>query len=267
MSDIGVSETKAENKTSDTRATDLRSNDVRPNDSRANETREKILNAAERLFMEFGYDATSMRHITGEAEVNLAAVNYHFGSKEALIQEVFRRRLDWLNDERLRVLDEMEAEANGGPLKPSQIVDAMFGTLLRMANDESVGGSTFVRLLGRTLTDPSKFINTFLAREHAYVMDRFKNALFKALPDVPKSEIIWRFHFMLGATSYAITGADALTGVTDWQLAPSDKDERPDLLLPRLMSFLLGGLRAPLPQLPIFPHTGTASHGAHDTIY
>ena len=124
-----------------------------------------------------------------------------------------------------------------------------------------------MRLLGRTLTDPSKFINTFLAREHAYVMDRFKNVLFKALPDVPKSEIIWRFNFMLGATSYAITGADALTGVTDWQLSPSDKDERPDLLLPRLMSFLLGGLRAPLPQLPIFPQSGNASQGAHDSIY
>lgn len=262
MSDIGVSETNI-----DAKSSDAKSVDGKANETRANETREKILNAAERLFMEFGYEATSMRHITGEAEVNLAAVNYHFGSKEALIQEVFRRRLDWLNDERLRVLDEMEAEANGGSLKPSQIVDAMFGTLLRMANDESVGGSTFVRLLGRTLTDPSKFINTFLAREHAYVMDRFKNALFRALPDVPKSEIIWRFHFMLGATSYAITGADALTGITDWQLSPSDKDERPDLLLPRLMSFLLGGLRAPLPQLPMFPNAGATQIGTQDNIY
>jgi AcrR family transcriptional regulator len=125
------------------------------------DTRERILDAAERLFMAHGYEGTSMRQITGEAGVNLAAVNYHFGSKEALIQEVFRRRLDWLNDERMRVLDAMEAEADGKPLKPSQIVDGFFGTLLRMADDERRGGITFLRLLGRMLTDPSEFIRLF----------------------------------------------------------------------------------------------------------
>ena len=73
-------------------------------------------------------------------------------------------------------------------------------------------------------------------------------ALFKALPDVPKAEIVWRFHFMLGATSYAIAGTDALRVVTDWQIEEADATDRLDRLVPRLMSFLLGGLRAPLPQ-------------------
>ena len=212
------------------------------------DTRERILDAAERLFMAHGYEGTSMRQITGEAGVNLAAVNYHFGSKESLMQEVFRRRLDWLNEERLRVLNEMELAAGDNPLKPSQIVDGFFGTLLRMADDEARGGITFLRLLGRTLTDPSEFIRTFLANEYAGVMERYKAALFKALPDVPKAEIVWRFHFMLGATSYAIAGTDALRVVTDWQIEPSDSFDRTDRLVPRLMSFLLGGLRAPLPQ-------------------
>ena len=212
------------------------------------DTRERILDAAERLFMAHGYEGTSMRQITGEAAVNLAAVNYHFGSKESLMQEVFRRRLDWLNEERLRVLNEMELAAGENPLKPSQIVDGFFGTLLRMADDEARGGITFLRLLGRTLTDPSEFIRTFLANEYVGVMERYKAALFKALPDVPKAEIVWRFHFMLGATSYAIAGTDALRVVTDWQIEPSDSFDRTDRLVPRLMSFLLGGLRAPLPQ-------------------
>ena len=212
------------------------------------DTRERILDAAERLFMAHGYEGTSMRQITGEAGVNLAAVNYHFGSKESLMQEVFRRRLDWLNDERMRVLDELERTAEGKALKPSQIVDGFFGTLLRMAEDEQRGGMVFLRLLGRTLTDPSEFIRTFLAHEYAAVVDRYKEALFKALPDVPKAEIVWRFHFMLGATSYAIAGTDALRLVTDWQIEAEDSTDRLDRLLPRLMSFLLGGLRAPLPQ-------------------
>jgi len=212
------------------------------------DTRERILDAGERLFMAHGYEGTSMRQITGEAGVNLAAVNYHFGSKESLMQEVFRRRLDWLNEERMRVLDQLEAEAAGLPVKPSAIVDAFFGTLLRMAGDENRGGMTFLRLLGRTLTEPSEFIRAFLAHEYQAVMDRYKEALFKALPEVPKAEIVWRFHFMLGATSYAIAGTDALRLVTDWQIEAEDSTDRLDRLVPRLMSFLLGGLRAPLPQ-------------------
>lgn len=218
-------------------------------DNRYGDTRERILDVAERLFMECGYDGTSMRQITGEAGVNLAAVNYHFGSKEALMQEVFRRRLDWLNEERMRVLDRLEAEAGGQPVKPSLIVDAFFGTLLRMAEDEGRGGMTFLRLIGRTLTEPSEFIRAFLAHEYKTVMDRYKEALFRALPDVPKAEIVWRFHFMLGATSYAIAGTDALRLVTDWQIEEEDSVDRLDRLVPRLMSFLLGGLRAPLAQL------------------
>jgi len=213
-------------------------------------TRQRILDAAEALFMAHGYDGTSMRMITGAANVNLAAVNYHFGAKETLMQEVFRRRLDALNGERLRVLDALERKAAGKPLKPSQIVDAYFGTLLRMAQDDSLGGQTFLRLLGRTLTEPSAFIRAFLADEYKAVIERFKRALFMALPGVPKAEIIWRFHFMLGATSYAIAGTDTLRLVTDWQIEADDATDRLDRLLPRLMSFLLGGLRAPLPQFP-----------------
>ncbi len=211
------------------------------------DTRERILDAAEHLFMTHGYDGTSMRQITGEASVNLAAVNYHFGSKESLMQEVFRRRLDGLNEERMVALDRLEAEAGAQSVKPSLIVDAFFGTLLRMAEDESRGGMTFLRLLGRTLTEPSEFIRAFLAHEYKEVMDRYKEALFRALPEVPKAEIVWRFHFMLGATSYAIAGTDALRLVTDWQIEAEDSTDRLDRLVPRLMSFLLGGVRAPLP--------------------
>ena len=121
------------------------------------DTRERILDAAERLFMAHGYEGTSMRQITGEAAVNLAAVNYHFGSKESLMQEVFRRRLDWLNEERMRVLNEMEAAAGGLPLKPSQIVDGFFGTLLRMADDDERGGVTFLRYGGQGLGQAGSF--------------------------------------------------------------------------------------------------------------
>ena len=215
-------------------------------DYSVSQTRQRILDAAERLFMENGYEGTSTRMVTSAAAVNLAAVNYHFGSKEALMQEVLRRRLATLNQERLRVLDEAESQAAGAPLKPSQIVDGLFGTLLRMADAEGPGGRICQRLIGRTLTEPADFIRTFLAAEYADVLERYKAALFRALPDVPRAEIVWRFHFMLGATSYAIAGTDALQLVTDWQVQEDDATQA-EKMMPRLMAFLLGGLRAALP--------------------
>lgn len=212
------------------------------------DTRERILDAAEQMFMQHGYDGTSMRLVTSAAGVNLAAANYHFGSKEALMQEVLRRRLEVINQERMRRLDEAEAEAGGKPLKPSVIIDCFFGTLLRVAADQKSGGETFLRLLGRTITDPSSFIRTFMSAEYADVLERYKEAMFRSLPDVPRAEIVWRFHFMLGATSYAIAGTDTLHLVTDWQVEEGTAAQNENLL-PRLMSFLIGGLRAPLPQI------------------
>ena len=216
------------------------------------DTRERILDVAERQFMAHGYEATSMRMITSMAEVNLAAVNYHFGSKEGLLREVFRRRLAWLNRERTAALDVLEAKAGGAPLKPSQVLEAFFGTLLRIGEDDSLGGMTFLRLLGRTLTDPAEFIRAFFAKEYAEVLERYKHALFRALPDVPKAEIVWRLHFMLGAMSYAIAGTDILQVITGLEISDiSGKDEgtksEARMLSERLMPFLLGGLRAPLP--------------------
>jgi AcrR family transcriptional regulator len=207
------------------------------------DTRSRILDAAEKLLVQHGLDGTTLRMITTEAQANLAAVNYHFGSKEALIEAVFRRRLTWLNEQRIAALDAFEAEAKGAPLKPRQIVEAFFGVAIRMAADKNGGGHTFMRLLGRTYTEPTDFVRSFLAQEYAEVIARFKAAFFKALPDVPQEEFLWRFHFMMGALSYAISGADALR-----LLGPID-DSDPDALYARLMSFLIGGLRAPLPAL------------------
>ncbi len=209
------------------------------------ETRARILDAAEELFARHGFDATSMRMITGSAGVNLAAVNYHFGGKDGLIQELFRRRLTELNRRRLAELDVLEQAAGGEPVKPSRIVGAYFGTALEMAEDLENGGHHFMRLLGRTYTDPNEFVRKFIAEEYAECVERYLDALYRALPDVPREEILWRFHFMMGAMSYALAGTDAL------QLFAGEFDDRdPARLVPRLMSFLLGGLRAPLAELP-----------------
>ncbi|MBK8336359.1 MAG: TetR family transcriptional regulator [Sterolibacteriaceae bacterium] len=209
------------------------------------DTRSRILDAAQGLFVRHGLEATSLRMITARANANIAAAHYHFGSKDALIEAVFRRGLARLNEMRLAELDRLEREAGGGPLKPRQVLEAFFGTALMLAADRDQGGFEFMRLLGRTMTDPNQFIRTFIAAEYQEVMERFKDALFAALPKVPHEEIIWRLHFMLGAMSYALAGTDALRLATGL----SGEDD-PRAIAPRLMSFLLGGLRAPLAGRP-----------------
>src|SRR5206468_11715977 len=96
-------------------------------------TKARILDAAEALFMEHGFEATSLRAITAAASVNLAAVNYHFGSKEELFQAVLTRRLDPMNQERVDLLTRLESEATPHALPCEQILHAMFVPALRLA--------------------------------------------------------------------------------------------------------------------------------------
>src|SRR3982750_1892652 len=108
------------------------------------ETRTRILDAAEELFMQHGFEATSMRALTARASVNLAAVNYHFGSKHALIEAVFRRRLDPMNATRIAGLDKLEATERSPP--PEAIIRAFLSPGLPLLEDAKGGGRHFVRL-------------------------------------------------------------------------------------------------------------------------
>src|ERR1700675_2652533 len=121
-------------------------------------TKEKILDTAEALFMEHGFEATSLRAITTTAGVNLAAVNYHFGSKEELFQTVLTRRLDPMNQERVDLLTELERNAAPAPVPCDRILGAMFIPALRLARNRERGGTNFLRLLGRAYADPAPFI-------------------------------------------------------------------------------------------------------------
>ncbi len=98
---------------------------------------------------------TSLRLITAKAKVNLAAVNYHFGSKEALIREVFERRLGPLNAARVACLDKFEAAAGGRPLAVEQIIEAIIAPVLHVSKEPLARGAIFLRLLGRAFSEPA----------------------------------------------------------------------------------------------------------------
>ena len=213
---------------------------------RAPATKDKILDAAEALFMEHGFEATSLRSMTATAGVNLAAVNYHFGSKEALFQAVLTRRLDPMNRERVDLLTRFERDAKPLTLPCDQILSAMFIPALKLARDRERGGKDFLRLLGRAYADPAPFIRKFLAEQYAVMIARFKAAFGRALPDMPKRELSWRLHFIMGALSYTLAGTDALRLIAELAPAETANDE---MLLRRLAPFLLAGLESPVPDL------------------
>lgn len=207
-------------------------------------TKERILDVAELLFMEHGYEATSLRSITAAADANLAAVNYHFGSKEALFEAVFTRRLDPMNQKRVELLARYESQAAGQPVTCERILIALLIPALELGRDPERGGSNFLRLLGRAYADPAPFIRQFLSDQYATMIARFKAAFAQALPHLPKKELSWRLHFLMGALSYTLAGTDVLKLIAE--LNPTDPGDD-ELLLRRLAPFLLAGLKAPLP--------------------
>ena len=207
------------------------------------ETRTRILDAAEELFMLHGFEGTSMRLLTAKAGANLAAVNYHFGSKDALIEAVFRRRLDPMNAARIAALDRLQAEFAGRPLAPALVIRAFVGESLRMIEDAKNGGRNFIRLLGRTYTEPSKEIRALIGQLYAPAMERYKAAFEHALPQMPRDELVWRMHFMFGTLAYTLAATDTVQLIAGCK--PEDRyDAR--LLEERLCAFLAAGLSAPV---------------------
>jgi AcrR family transcriptional regulator len=207
-------------------------------------TRTRILDAAEELFMQHGFEGTSMRLLTTKAGVNLAAVNYHFGSKHALVEAVFRRRLDPMNTARIAELDKIEAEDRASSLEA--IIRAFITPGLRLMEDGKAGGRNFTRLLGRTYTEPSKAVRALIGQMYAPTMQRYKAALERALPQMPREELVWRMHFMFGTLAYTLAATDTVQLIAGCK--PEDRyDAR--LLEERLTAFLAAGLDAPLKNL------------------
>jgi AcrR family transcriptional regulator len=214
-----------------------------PLDAISPDTKSRIIDAAEQLFMEHGFEATSLRSLTAAAGVNLAAVNYHFGSKEELFQAVLTRRLDPMNQERIDLLARLERDAGERPIACEKILSAMLIPALRLARDEKRGGKNFLRLLGRAYADPAPFIRQFLSGQYADMIGRFKEAFLKSLPHLTRQELTWRLHFVMGALSYTLAGTDVLKVIAHALPGEKDNDE---LLLQRLAPFLVAGLKAPL---------------------
>jgi AcrR family transcriptional regulator len=205
-------------------------------------TKDRILDAAERLFARDGIEATSLRAITAEAGANLAAVNYHFQSKDALVTAVLMRRIGPVNERRLALLDACEREAGAGPLPLERVVDAFVRPVV-----EIYGGHArdFAPMMGRLYTEPSEYVEKIYQSKIEPFAERFIQAFHRALPGLPRTELVWRMHFGMGAIGHTLAAGHVLQLLSNGECDPSDVEGT----LRRLEAFITAGMTAPLAEV------------------
>ncbi|MFO7908547.1 TetR family transcriptional regulator [Vreelandella aquamarina] len=203
----------------------------------------RILDTAEVLFAERGFAETSLRNITSKAKVNLAAVNYHFGSKKALIQSVFSRYLDPFSVRFHSALDELEERYQGSIIPLEVLLETMATTVLSVPAERN-SLKVFMRLLGLAYSQAQGHLRRFIQEQYGDVFTRFTELVRQATPELPDAERFWRLHFMLGTVIFTFSGLDALKDIAqkDYQEHVSVRD-----LVRRLRPVVVAAMNAPLP--------------------
>jgi len=209
-------------------------------ESPTGDTKTLILDAAEVLFVEKGFEGTSLRSVVAKANVNIAAVHYHFGSKESLIQAVLARRLEPINRERLERLAALKKDTPKGELQLEDVLRALFEPALRMAGCGAPGSNDIARLIGRIFSEPSHSLQMFLRDRFREVFDNFTLAFREILTDLPDIDFFWRIHFMMGAMCHTLCDRERPVILSGGVCDVESKDE----VLEQLVVFVAGGLRA-----------------------
>lgn len=160
-----------------------------------NETSIRLLDSAEVLFGEHGYDGIGMRELAAAARVNLGAATYYFGSKKELYIAVFMRRFRPSNAEQLTQLQQAQAEAGGSSLPVARIVDCM----VRPTYALGMAYPSFSALLTRNLMAPPEFLQAALSSEFEPTVQAYVMALHKALPYIPIRQLRGRLMFAMGS--------------------------------------------------------------------
>lgn len=201
--------------------------------------KQKLLEAAEGLFAERGFDAVSVRDITKLAEANVAAVNYHFGDRENLILLVISRAVDPVTEERLARLESVERKWPGKAVPLEEILDALVRPLAGAKRKSALPEPLHHRLLGRVFALPTDVWPDLSTERMRQMQGKFMRALGKSLPSVPAEELVWRMHFVMGGMTHMLMH-DAL-------------DEKPgksqaagislDAMIGRFIRFAAAGLR------------------------
>ncbi len=202
------------------------------------DTKTHILDAAERLFAEKGFDGTAIREITRAASVNVAAIHYHYGSKEEVLRGVTDRIVGRLNSRRFELLDRALADAQPHPASIEAILDAFIRPDIEVLQKLQERGPTVAHFLGRTYMDPTPWIQQMAQEQFAEAQTRFIPVLATALDHLTFEEILWRGRRMAAILIhlFATWPDDGMT------------DAEADDTLARLIRFLAPALQAPAPE-------------------
>ena len=204
-------------------------------------TRNLILDTAEHLFAERGLERVSIRDIIQTANVNLGAINYHFGTKLQLVAAVFHRRLKPLAQERLQRLDAVEQTAGRKPPKLEHVLEAFIRPAVRQAMDPKQGSAAFRKLMGRCLMEANPEVEAIAHAHFEPLVKRFDAALLRAMPKLTREELFWRMHLTIGALHHSLMMLDKTPpGVPKIR---ADANE----YVQRLVTFCVAGFHASVP--------------------
>ena len=200
--------------------------------------RQRLIDAGERLFAEHGWQSVGIRTIAAEAQVSLAALNYHFGEKENLLAEIFANRAQPIAEARMALLSDIEAS---GDATLERVIEAFLRPSLTAGSE--FGGRVFVKLRARLAAEPEALCRRILADAFDESSGRYMAALQALLPDITQATLFWRFHFLLGTMVYTMADAGRIQSMTSGQCDPGDADAA----LRHLVPFLAAGFRAKPP--------------------
>ena len=208
--------------------------------SRSQATRERILDAAEILFAERGFYGVSVRDITGAAGVDVALASYHFGNKQGVLEAVFMRRAEDLNVERIARLDAVLAAASGSrPPRLEDVIDAFTHPLLDRSSRGSPGWKSYFALIAEVNNSP-EFGRVLMTRFFDPVVEKFIDAIRRALPGCDPRDLYWAYHFLSGA----LTLTFAETGRIDQLSGGACRSSDLESVHQRLVPYCAAGFRA-----------------------
>jgi len=200
--------------------------------------RDRILEVAERLFAEYGMSGVGLRAISSEAKVNLASIAYHFGSKDGLLEALFSQRAAPIAEERLRLLAQCSGKTDRPKLE--DILEAFLRPALVLGVQPQFGGPAFVKLRARLATEPEALSRKILSKAFDLSSRKFIGAIVGALPGLPRAEVEWRFHFMLGAMFYTMADSGRIQALTKGRIDPGNVKRA----LRHMIPFLVAGFRS-----------------------
>ncbi|MDG3087950.1 TetR family transcriptional regulator [Vibrio hannami] len=203
-----------------------------------NKTKDKILDVAESLFAEQGFNDTSLRAITSKANVNLASVNYHFGDKKTLVRAVLDRYLEAFMP---AVGDALVELNHRDEFSMEEVFETLRNPLLKLNDMRPHGASRFMLLIGRGYTDVQGHLRWFITTRYSEVLSQFVASVKRANKDIDDQTLFWRLHFTLGTCIFTMATSKALA-----EIAFNDYGQKVDsnVVIDQLIPYLAAGVAA-----------------------